>query len=141
MTLRVIWMTLTMIIDMKRYLLHIVLLLFAVMTMLSCEDKRPPRRVYTAEEQRRIDSAMEEGRRKQREYDSIHRVLEKERKEAHDAYIRQMARDIVNSGSKGRNYKEPTDRKQMYEDAMVGFDRYEDVDDDDDMRGFMEDND
>lgn len=124
---------------MKRILLHIVFLLFAVMTMLSCEDKRPSRRVYTAEEQRRIDSAMEEGRRKQREYDSISRVLEKERKEAHDAYIRQMARDIVNSGSKGRLHKEPTDRKQMYEDAMVGFDRYEDIDDDDDMRGFMED--
>lgn len=134
-------MTLTTIIDMKRHLLHIVLLLFAVMTLVSCERKRPPRHVFTPEELRRMDSAMEEGRRRQREYDSISRVREKERKEAHDAYIRQMARDIVNSGSKGRNYKEPTDGKEIYEDGMVGFDRYEDIDDDDDIRGYSLEND
>ena len=122
-----------MTIDMKRYLLHIVLLLFAVMTLAACDFGAPPRKETKEELRLRREAEWK--------YQRMNDSIEKARKEQHEEAVRKMARDIVNSGSKGRQYKEPTDRKQMYEDAMVGFDRYEDVDDDDDMRGFMEEND
>lgn len=104
------------------------LLLFAAITLSACDN-------------RKSQGPSEEFYRISREADRREDSIKAAQKAQHDEYIRQMARDIVKSGSNGRNYKEPTDRKQMYEDAMVGFDRYEDIDDDDDMRGFMEEND
>lgn len=104
------------------------------MTLAACNNfgAPPPKK---SKEQLRLEHEAEW--RSKRMKDSINAA----QKAQHDENIRKMAKDIVKSGSNGRNYKEPTDRKQMYEDAMVGFDRYEDIDDDDDMRGFMEEND
>lgn len=44
-----------------------------------------------------------ESRKKELRYDSIHRANEKARKEAHEEYVRKMARDIVNSGRRERS--------------------------------------
>jgi len=128
-------MTKDILLSMSKKLTYLLLLLFAVLTLASCDSSgRSNGNKMTEEDYRRMDSINRAYRHWE---DSIKEVRKKE----HDEYIRKMARDIVDSGSKGRKYKEPTDGKQMYEDAMVGFDRYEDVDDNDDMRGFMEDND
>ena len=113
---------------MKKHLSIILLILFAAITLAACSD-------------RKSQGPSEEFYRAMREAERRNDSIEAAQKAQHEEHIRQMARDIVKSGSNGRNYKEPTDGKQMYEDAMVGFDRYEDIDDDDDMRGFMEEND
>ena len=66
------------------------------------------------------------------ERDSIRRAEEKAQKEAHEEYIRKMARDIVNSGrssSRGDNMRgwDPASEDDMEENGM---DRYMENNDD-----------
>ncbi len=133
MTLRVIWMTLTTIIDMKRYLLHIVLVLFAVMTLAACDFGAPPRKETKQELRLRREAEWK--------YQRMNDSIQKARKEQREEALRKMAKDIVDPNKRGPMYKEPTDGKEIYEDGMVGFDRDEDIDDDDDIRGYSLEND
>lgn len=121
---------------MKRCVFYILISLFAIFIVTSCDFRSSSDNEVSPEVKQYWDAVEREKRIKdsiafEKKMQAIHEMLEREEK-GQKSKGKSKSRTIV---------KEPTDGKQMYEDAMVGFDRYEDIDDDDDMRGFMEEND
>ena len=85
---------------MKKYLSVILLIAFAAITLAACKDLKS-------------QGPSEDFYRISREVDRREDSIKAAQKAQHDEYIRQLVRDIVKSGSNGRNYKEPTDGKQI----------------------------
>ena len=105
----------------------------AAFCIISGQQKEEPSRPPLTEEQIRVrDSIRAEARMREAKLDSMMRASKKANKEAHEESIRQMARDIVNSG----NSSSRSDNMRGWDPASEddadenGMDRYMENDDD-----------